>query len=163
MRYVILVITVLLVTACGKAPTEQASVPSPLTTAHGDRLWMLARASKVGDGRECKELYLAPDDPRYQSRVQQCDYWSRHYAEYLSLNGFPTIEHRHLQAPGYWQWFLAKRQSISDCWSVVGTLPVTANGEERAAHTRARKACDPYDNVVHNEGELPDELGIRHR
>lgn len=162
MRHAATAVLIIVLCACGKPPQEASSTRSPLLSAHGNRLWVLARASKVGNGRECKELYLAPDDPRYQSRVRQCDFWSRNYAEYLSVNGFPTIEHQHLQESGYWEWYLAMQQSISDCWSSVGTLSVTANGEERAEHTRARKACDPYDNLLHNEGKLPNQLGIRH-
>lgn len=146
---------------CSDTTPGDAAAPSPLLSADPDRLWILARASKVGDGRNCKEHYLAPDDPRYQALSEKCDRWSRHYAEYLALNGFPTIEHPHLQQPVYWEWYISKRQQISKCWSDIGDLPVTASGAERAEHTRQRNACDPYDDARKNYGKTPSDLGVR--
>ena len=152
----------LLLAACGEPTPEAPSTPSPLIGADSDHLWILARASLVGDGRDCKDLYLNPDDPRYEGLAQKCDAWSRHYADYLALNGFPTVEHGHLQDPAYWRWYLGMRQTISDCWQAIGNLPVTANGEQRAAHAGRRHACDPYDDALKNSNQTPAELGIRH-
>ena len=151
-----------LAAACTEEPADSASSPSPLLTADLDRLWVLARASRVGDGRECKELYLQPDDPRYQGRIRQCDFWTRDYADYLRLNGFSTIEHLHLQEPAYWQWYLDKRSRISDCRKALTTLAIPSTGEQRAVHRRRRNACDPYDDALNNQDRLPNELGIQY-
>lgn len=155
-------ILALLAVACGEAELEPTSSPSPLIGADSDRLWMLARASKVGDGRRCKELYLNPEDPRYQALTQSCDFWSRDYADYLRLNGFPTVEHLHLQDPAYWRWYLGTRQAISNCLTQLGNLPVTATGDDRALHDARRHACDPYDDALKNKNQTPTDLKIRH-
>ncbi len=137
--------------------------PSPLLMADSDHLWILARASRVGDGRTCKELYLAPQDSRYQGLAQKCDSWTRNYADYLRLNGLPTIEYAHLQDPVYWAWYLDKRQQISDCVAASGNVSLRATSAERADHTRRRRACDPYDDALYNEKRSPiDDLGIRY-
>lgn len=157
-----LLLSVFLLAACGEPSIEEASTPSPLIGADSDRLWILARASMVGDGRECRDLYLNPDDPRYQGVSERCDFWSRDYADYLRLNGFPTVEHLHLQEPEYWRWYLAMRETISDCRSGLGTLPVTADGAARAEHAHQRNACDPYDDALKNNDTTSVDLGIRH-
>ena len=151
-----------LLVACGESEPEVASTPSPLIGADSDRLWILARSSKVGDGRECKALYLDPEEPRYQGLKPKCDHWSRNYADYLGLNGFDTVEYRHLQDPAYWRWYLGMRESISACRSAIGSLSVTATSAERAAYDQARHTCDPFDDAIKNDGIMPDELGIRH-
>lgn len=155
-------LAVALLVACGEAEREVAITPSPLIGADSDRLWILARSSKVGDGRECKELYLNVDDPRYQGLKQKCDHWSRNYADYLALNGFDTAEYRHLQDPAYWRWYIGMRESISACRSNVGSLSVTATSAERAAYDQARHACDPFDDAIKNGNQSPVDLGIRH-
>ena len=132
-------------------------------TADSDRLWILSRASRVGDGRKCTDLYLRPDDPRYQGLTQQCDSWTRDYADYLRLNGFPTIGYAHFQEPVYWEWYLDKRQQISDCVTAIGSVSLTATSAERAEHTRRRRACDPYDDAMYNEKRsTTNDLGIRY-
>lgn len=150
-----------LMTGCADETANEASLPSPLLTADSDRLWILARASRAGDGRKCKDLYLNPDDPRYQGLEQQCDSWTRDYADYLRINGFPTIEYQHLKEAVYWQWYLDKRQQISDCLTSVGNLSLTARGPERAEHARRRNECDPYDDARNNQELTPADLGIR--
>lgn len=153
-----------LAAACTEEPADSASSPSPLLTADLDRLWILARASRVGDGRECKELYLQPDDPRYQGRIQQCDFWTRDYADYLRINGFLTIEHQHLKEPVYWKWYLDKRGAISDCKTAIGNVSLRATSVENAEHTRRRRACDPYDDSFYNNKlSISDDLGIRYK
>ena len=159
----ITVVFVLLLAACGKAPPDGPSVPSPLIGADSDRLWILARASKVGDGRECKELYLNPEDPRYRGLAQKCDAWSRDYADYLAINGFPIVEYLHLQDPAYWRWYLEMRQQISDCKERLGNLPIgLRDADRRRQHQYDRNECDPYTHVTNNEGVAPNALGIRH-
>ena len=150
-----------LAAACSEEPADSASSPSPLLTADSDRLWILLRASRVGDGRVCKELYLQADDPRYQGRIQQCDFWTRDYADYLRINGFPTIEHQHLKEPAYWKWYLDKRGAISDCKTAIGNVCLRATSAESAEHTRRRRACDPYDDARNNQDLTPADLRIR--
>ncbi len=153
----------MLIAACGDEPAIEASSPSPLVNADSDRLWILSRASRVGDARKCADLYLKPDDPRYQGLTPQCDFWTRDYADYLRLNGFPTIEYAHLQDRVYWEWYLDKRQQISACLTAIGNLSLTARGPERADHSRRRNECDPYDDARNNQKRTPTELGIRYR
>ena len=162
MRLATLTMLIALVAACGKTPPEEATLPSPLLSGDTDRLWILARASRVGDGRECKELYLTPDDPRYQGLMQKCDSWTRNYADYLRINGYPTVEHPHLQETPYWSWYKEKRSSISDCWQQVGNLKIPSTSAERAEHSRNRNACDPYDDALNNQNLLPNQLGIQY-
>ena len=153
-----------LVAACGDEPAIEASSPSPLVNAHSDRLWILSRTSRVGDARKCADLYLKPDDPRYQGMTPQCDFWTRDYADYLRLNGFPTIEFTHLQDRVYWEWYLDKRQQISDCVAAIGNVSLRATSTERADHTRRRRACDPYDDALYNKSRSPtNDLGIRYK
>lgn len=152
-----------LLAACGDEPAVEATLPSPLPGADPDRLWILLRASRVGDGRKCADLYLMPEDPRYRELKQQCDFWTRDYADYLRLNGFPTIESAHLQEPVYWQWYLSKRQQSADCVRALGNVPLRASSTERADHTQRRRACDTYDNELYNKKRSPiDSFGIRY-
>ena len=148
---------------CSKEAPPGATSPSPLLTADRDRLWILLRASPVGDGRACDDYYLNPDDPRYQGRAQQCDFWTRHFADFLRINGFPMIEHQHLKEPAYWQWYVEKRGLISHCIKAVGTLSVTATGHEMAEHARLKHECDPYDDARNNQDMTPANLGIRYK
>ena len=153
----------MLIAACSNESGNEASSPSPLLTADSDHLWILARASRVGDGRKCKDLYLNSDDPRYQGLEEQCDFWSRHYADYLRINGFPTIEQQHLKEPVYWQWYLNKRRTQLDCVNALGIPAVTVRGAEREAHRRRKNECDPYDDAVNNQKQSPVyDLGIRY-
>lgn len=153
-----------LLASCGEPAPNTASTPSPLLSADPDRLWILARVSKVGNGRVCKDHYLQPEDPRYQGLADTCDIWSRHYADYLALNGFPTIEHLHLQESVYWEWYLAKRQEISGCKKALGNLPMgLRDADKRRDHQYKKNQCDPYEHATNNKGILPNELGVRHR
>lgn len=161
MRWIVAVAVSILV-ACGERASEESTSPSPLIGADSDRLWILARSSRVGDGRECRDLYLSPDDPRFQGIEGKCDAWSRNYAEYLRLNGFATVEHSHLHDSAYWRWYLGMREAISDCREELGTLPVTADGAARARHAQQRNACDPYDDATKNNEQTTVDLGIRH-
>lgn len=153
----------MLMAACSNEPGNEASSPSPLLTADSDRLWILARASRVGDGRQCKDLYLNSGDTRYRGLEQQCDFWSRDYADYLRINGFPTIDHQHLTDPSYWQWYIDKRSHVQTCRNSLGVLPVQSPIAERGEHYRQRNKCDPYDDAVINQKQsLADDLGIRY-
>ncbi|RLA54430.1 MAG: hypothetical protein DRR42_01690 [Gammaproteobacteria bacterium] len=153
----------MLIVACGDEPAVEATSSSPLLGADPDRLWILARASRVGDGKRCRDLYLAPEDPRYQELVKRCDSWTRDYADYLRINGFPTIEHQHLKDPAYWNWYIDKRQSQLDCVSALGTPAVTVRGAAREGHRRHKNECDPYDNALINLKRTPTDLGIRYQ
>ena len=150
-----------LLAGCSEKAPPEATSPSPLLSADRDRLWILLRASPVSDGRACDEYYLNRDDARYACRAQQCDGWTRDFADFLRINGFPTIEAAHLTDPTYWQWYLQRRQQKLDCWETIGTLPVDARGTERAEHTRRRNACDPYDDARNNQDLTPADLRIR--
>lgn len=162
MRLVLTASVFVLFVACGDAPPDEASSPSPLLAADSDRLWILTRASRVGDGRECKELYLQPEDPRYQGRAERCEFWSRDYADYLALNGYPTVEYQHLKDAAYWRWYLAKRKQISNCKAELGNLPVgLRDADKRREHQFQKSQCDPYDHARNNQGETPESLGIR--
>ncbi len=162
MRLATLTMLIALVAACGKTPPDEATLPSPLLSGDTDRLWILARASRVGDGRECKELYLTPDDPRYQGLVQKCDSWSRNYADYLRTNGYPTVVHPHLHDPSYWRWFSAKREQILGCKDRHASPPVGTPRAQRNEVRRLRNQCDPYDDALQNQALSPTDLGVRY-
>lgn len=162
MRSLLIAQLCLILVACSGAPSDEPASPSPLIEGDSDRLWILARASRVGDGKECKELYSQPDDPRYQEKSKSCDGWSRHYADYLRVNGFPTVEYQHLMDPAYWRWYLAKRQQISDCKEALGYLPVgLRDADKRKEHQFQKNHCDPYDHARNNQKMTPESLGIR--
>lgn len=151
----------MLMAACSSEPGNEASSPSPLLTADSDRLWILARASRVGDGRQCKDLYLTPDDPRYRGLARQCDFWARDYADYLRINGFSSVAHTHLKDPAYWRWYIDKRGAVSFCKSALGDLPVGLRDQnQRTAHQYQKNQCDPYDDARNNLKLTPAELGI---
>ena len=54
LRAILYCAVALLAVACEQAALEPKSTPSPVIGAESDRLWILARASKFGDGRRCK-------------------------------------------------------------------------------------------------------------
>ena len=151
-----------LLAGCGEAPPEHALAPSPLVDTGPVRLWILIRASRIGDGRECVHVYLDSSQASDHRKVRQCARWTERFAEYLNVNGLSNVTAAHLQTPSYWEWYLAKRRSIADCRAAVGTLSVTANGDERAQHARRRAACDPYDDALNNQALGPAQLGIRY-
>jgi hypothetical protein len=153
---------VALMAACGEETPIAATSPSPLLSAKPDQLWILARASRVGDGRKCRDLYLHPDDPRYQGLGTECDFWARNYADYLRLNGFPEVEVQHLKDPAYWQWYSDTRAGIQDCRNRLGVLSVEANVAAREEHYRQRNQCDPYDDAVNNKGLPSADLEVNY-
>ena len=156
----LIVLVCLAASACGPPPAPIVS-PSPLIDFDRDRLWVLLRASRVGDGRLCADYYLARTDSRYTPRAAQCDNWSRDFADYLRLNGLPTVEPAHLQTPAYWSWYRQTRDRIGTCKKDVGYLAPDATGADRAEHTRQKNACDPYDDARKNQQLTPELLGIR--
>jgi len=157
-RALLIVLVCLAASACGPPP---AAIPSPLIDFDRDRLWVLLRASRVGDGRLCANYYLAREDPRYTLRASECDNWSRDFADYLRLNGLPTVAPAHLQTPAYWSWYRQTRDRIGACKKAVGYLAPDATGADRAEHTRQKNACDPYDDARKNQQLTPELLGIR--
>lgn len=162
MRSFLRTLPCLMLVACSGAPSDEPASASPLIAGDSDRLWILARAARVGDGKECKELYLEPEDRRHQGRSQHCDFWARDYADYLRLNGFPTVEYQHLTDPTYWRWYLAKRKQVSDCKEALGYLPVgVRDANKRREHQFQKNQCDPYDQARNNQDMTPESLGIR--
>ena len=149
--------------ACSNEVPTGASVPSPLLVGDTDRLWMLLRASRVGDGRECQGHYLYLNDRRYQGLAQKCDFWTHNLADYLLLNGYSTIEYQHLQESEYWRWFVDKRNSIQECRNRLGVLPIPTPAQRSEEHYQLRNACDPYDDARNNHALTPTELGIKYR
>jgi hypothetical protein len=148
---------------CSNEAPPDATLPSPLLTADSDRLWVLLRASRVGDGRECPEHYLRPDDARYQGLAQKCGFWTRNFTDYLRINDYPTIEYQHLQQRVYWQWYIDKRNTIQECRNTLGALPIPSPIETREEHYRLRNQCDPYDDARNNLKQTPSELRIRYK
>ena len=104
---------------------------------------------------------MQPDDPRYKGLEQECDFWSRDYADYLRINGFPTIEHLHLHEREYWQWFVSRREQIATCKSLHKSPPVGTPRQQRDNIRALRDACDPYDYALQNENRSPADLGLR--
>ncbi len=156
----LIVLVCLAASACGPPPAAIVS-PSPLIDFDRDRLWVLLRASRVGDGRLCADYYLARTDSRYTPRAARCDNWSRDFADYLRLNGLPTVEPAHLQTPAYWSWYRQTRDRIGACKKDVGYLAPDASGAKQLEHTHQRNACDPYDDARKNQQLTPELLGIR--
>lgn len=155
-----IILLLLVIAACGDEPPIDA--PSPLLTADSDRLWILLRASRVGNGVKCSEFFQHPEDPRYKGLRSSCDVWTRNVADYLRVNGFPTVEYQHLQQRAYWQWFDHTRNTIQDCRNRLGVLPVPSSIEWREEHYRSRNECDPYDHLRNNQHRTPADLGIRY-
>ena len=154
----LIVLVCLAASACGPPP---AAIPSPLIDFDRDRLWVLLRASRVGDGRLCTDYYLAREDPRYTPRASECDNWTHDFADYLRLNGLPTVAPAHLQTPAYWSWYRQTRDRIGTCKKDVGYLAPDASGAQQLEHTQQRNACDPYDDARKNQQLTPALLGIR--
>ena len=146
----------------GCADDAPTTATSPLLGGDTDHLWILIRAARVGDARECAAHYLKPDDPRFLGVEKKCDAWTRDFADYLSMNGFPTVEHQHLKEPMYWQWFVDKKNAIQECRNHLGVLPIPSPAERREEHYRLRNACDPFGDARNNRKLTPVELGIRY-
>lgn len=159
---VLVAISIAVLSGCAEDTPPGTALPSPLLTADRDRLWILLRASRLGDGRDCQEHYLVADDPRYQGMEQKCDFWTRNFADYLLLNGFPTIEQQHLQQTAYWQWFVQKRAEIQACRNALGVLAVPSTAEARREHYRHRNQCDPFDDAINSKKMTLTELGIQY-
>lgn len=122
---------------------------------------MLLRAARVGDGRQCANFFLDADDPRYAALKAPCQHWTRDIADYLRLNGLPTVEALHLQAPAYWLWVRQMRERIAQCKKDVGNPTPGASSTDLSENAQSRAACDPYDNARQNQGLTPETLGIR--
>ena len=159
---VLVAISIAVLSGCAEETPSDATFASPLLTADRDRLWILLRASRLGDGRDCQQHYLKPDDPRYQELEQKCDFWTRNFADYLRLNGFPSIERQHLQQTAYWQWYVAKRAAIQACRNALGVLSIPSTAEDRKEHYRHRNQCDPFDDAINNKKMTLTELGIQY-
>lgn len=160
--FVLLVIVAL--TACEPQQAAQEAVgASPIGSFDKTRLWILLKASRVGDGRRCSNFFRVPNDPRYIGRAKTCEAWTLDFTDYLRLNGLSTLEPAHLRDPVYWQWFENTRQSILDCQQryVPKGFDATETQDQRLARTEAKYACDPYDNARKNNKQTPDDLGIR--
>lgn len=159
---VLVAIAIAVLSGCAEETPPGATLASPLLAADRDRLWILLRASRLGDGRDCQQHYLVPGDPRYQGLEQKCDFWTRNFVDYLALNGFPTVEHQHLQHKAYWQWFVAKRAEIQACRNTLGVLSIPSTAEARKEHYRHRNQCDPFDDAINNRKLTPTELRIQY-
>ena len=163
--WLIVVLAAAVLAACEPAPPgEQAAVgDSPIASFDKTRLWILVRAARVGDGRKCADYYRAPDDVRYRGLQQTCEAWTLNFADYLRLNGLPSIEAAHLRDLVYWEWYETTRQSILDCQSKY--VPTGFNADEtqeqRLTRTKAKYACDPWDDATKNDKQSPEDLGIQ--
>lgn len=161
--WVFVMLVASLLTACEPAPPgeEEAVGDSPIASFDKTRLWILVKAARVGDGRKCADYYRTPDDVRYKGLAQTCEAWSLNFADYLKLNGLPTVEAAHLRDLIYWDWFEQTKQRVADCRKGLGTLTGKTNEQQRVAHREARNACDPYDDARKNKKQTPEDLGIR--
>ena len=165
-HWVFVVLAAAVLTACDPAPPgqEEAVGDSPIASFDKDRLWILVRATRLGDGRKCADYYRAPDDVRYRGLADTCEAWTLNFADYLKLNGLPTIEAAHLRELVYWEWYDTTRQAIQDCraqYASQGFDPDKTSGQ-RLAETKARNTCDPWDEATKNNKQTPEDLGIRH-
>lgn len=155
--FTLLVIGVL--SACDQQPPEEPIGPSPISSFDKTRLWILVKAARIGDGLRCRDYYLAPDDPRYINRAKECEAWTLDFTDYLRLNGLSTLDPEHVRDPVYWQWYKETKQSINDCRGKY-LATVRDKGEQRAAKSKAKHACDPYDDARKNKKQTPKDLGI---
>ena len=161
--YLLLAGSVLLAGCDDQSPAQESTSPSPLAEFDKDRLWILAQASPVGEGRRCAKYYRAPEDPQYKSRAKECEAWSLKYVEYLRLNGMPTLQPAHVREATYWDWFYAKNSEVVDCMKAVAERKVGAGFEDAAARrqkTHDHIACDPYTHATQNLKQTPEDLGI---
>ena len=164
-HWVFVVLAAAVLTACDPAPPgqEEAVGDSPIASFDKDRLWLLLKASRVGDGRQCGDFYRAPDDVRYRGLADSCEAWTLNFADYLKLNGLPSVEAAHLRELVYWEWFETTRQSILDCQTqYVDQSFMNRPEAERLQRNTSRNACDPFDNARKNNKQTPEDLGIRH-
>ena len=161
--WLIVVFAAAVLAACEPAPPgEQAAVgDSPIASFDKTRLWILVRAARVGDGRKCADYYRAPDDVRYRGLQQTCEAWTLNFADYLQLNGLPSVKAAHLRQLVYWDWYEDMRTRVADCRRSLGTLTGKVTGKQRAVHQKARNACDPYDDARNNNKQTPEDLGIQ--
>lgn len=146
-----------------QSPPQESSTPSPLADFDKDRLWILAKASPVGEGRRCAKFYREPEDPRYKPRAQECEAWSLDFVDYLRLNGLPALEPAHVRDLVYWDWFYAKSSDVVDCMKMVSERKVGAgigDAEARRQKTYDHAACDPYTHATQNQKQTPEDLGI---
>ena len=162
-RWVYVMVAAVVLTACEPQPVEQEAVgPSPIASFDKTRLWILVRAARLGDGRKCADYYRAPDDVRYRGLAQSCEAWTLNFADYLRINGLPTIEAAHLRDLVYWEWFETTKQTIQDCTSqYVPRGFQKRTGAEVQAERTNRNACDPYDDALNNNKQTPEDLGVR--
>lgn len=159
--YLLLAGSVLLAGCDDQSPAQESTSPSPLAEFDKDRLWILAQASPVGEGRRCAKYYRAPEDPQYKSRAKECEAWSLKFVEYLRLNGLPTLEPGHVREAAYWDWFYAKNSEILDCKKAISDRKVEATDwAARTQNDQDRAACDPYTHATQNLKQTPEDLGI---
>lgn len=150
--------------ACEPVPSvTQTSDPSPPASIDKTRLWVLIQASRFGDGSRCSNYFRAPHDERYRSRAEACLVWTLDFADYLQLNGLPTVRATHLRDPSYWQWFETFRQAVLECQHQYVPQAFNANETEaeRLKRTAAKYACDPYQDARKNSKQSLEDLGIR--
>ena len=164
-RWIIVVLAVAVLTACEPAPPgeEETVGDSPIASFDKDRLWILVKASRVGDGRQCGDFYRTPADPRYRGLQQTCEAWTLNFADYLRVNGLPTIEAAHLRELVYWEWFETTRQAVLDCkqqYVSQGFNPDETTAQHLAKN-EASNRCDPWDDATKNNKQSPNDLGIR--
>ena len=89
---------------------------------------------------------------------------SLNFADYLKLNGLPSVEAAHLRELVYWEWYDTTRQAIQDRraqYASQGFDP-DKTSEQRLAETKARNTCDPFDNARKNNKQTPEDLGIQY-
>ena len=162
---VLVLLAALVITACDSSTPggDSASSNSPIASFDKDRLWILIKGGRLGDGKECADFYRAPDDVRYKGLANRCEAWTLNFADYLKLNGLPDVEAGHLRELTYWDWFEAMKQLGIDCRADIGYLTGKTNGDERKAHQTARNNCDPWSDATKNNKQTPTDLGIRYK
>ena len=102
-------------------------------------------------------------DPRYRGLQQTCEAWTLNFADYLRVNGLPTIEAAHLRELVYWEWFETTRQAVLDCkqqYVSQGFNPDETTAQHLAKN-EASNRCDPWDEATKNDKQSPEDLGIR--
>jgi len=156
----LIVAAALLASGCATEKPEPPLLPSPLVEFDKDRLWVLAKAARFGDGKSCGDFYLgevAEGTSRHFELEGQCDEWAAMFAEYLRANGLPTAEAAHLQGEWYWTWFDGMRTAIAACKRQHSPPD---RGGSWSEYRYNKNACDPFVHATKNAGKLSIDLGI---